>query len=67
MENRTDRRKWRLTKKMDKLKALQINIGRSRAAIDLATATAIQVGVGVVIMSEPNKRMADNMGFHLIS
>lgn len=49
---------------MDELKVLQINVDRSRAAMDLEIATA-QVEAGVAIVSEQNKRMAASMGFHL--
>lgn len=37
------------------LKILQTNLGRGRAAHDLAYATAKQRGVGVLIVCEPNK------------
>ena len=40
----------------DKVRILQINIGRSSAAHDVMMATALETGADVIILSEPNLR-----------
>lgn len=64
---RADRRKLgTMICTMDEiLKIFQINVGRCRVAMDLAIATAARSGAGVLIMAEPNKRMARGLGFHM--
>lgn len=43
---------------MTKLKLMQLNVNRSRGAHDLLYASAIQAQVDVLIVSEPNRRVA---------